>query len=47
MSHEPCGREVPYGNKARCQHNGKCKAKFPKEIRNETDGYYDGYAPYK
>jgi hypothetical protein len=44
MSHDPCGRAIAGGHYARCVKNGKCGAKFPKEIREDTDGYVDGYA---
>jgi hypothetical protein len=44
MAHDPCGRAIAGGHYARCIKNGKCGAKFPKEIREDTDGYVDGYA---
>ena len=47
MAHDPCGSHVPGGRYCRCMKKGKCKAKMPRDIREDTDGTVDGYAAYR
>ena len=47
MAHDPCGAHVPGGKYCRCMRNGKCSAKMPRDIRQDTDGCVDGYAAYR
>ena len=47
MAHDPCGSHVPGGRYCRCMKNGKCSAKMPRDIREDTDGTVDGYAAYR
>jgi len=47
MTHNPCGRHAPGGRYAPCQKGGKCGAKMPRDIAEETDGGVNGYAAYR
>jgi len=47
MSHDPCGQHVPGGRYCRCMKKGKCGAKMPRDIRDQTDASVDAYAAYR
>ena len=47
MAHNPCGPHIPGGTKRSCWQYGKCKAKMPRELIQDTDCEVDGYALYR
>ena len=47
MAHNPCGPRIPGGTKRSCWKYGKCKAKMPRVLIQDTDAEVDGYALYR